>query len=81
MASRKNLKKSVKSVCDDLFADCVVLSMVEQGDREELNKLMGEVADLYGDIVCRICHVEPGLAPREYFKERANDLSDRIVKA
>ena len=29
MASRKNLKKSVKSVCDDLFADCVVLSMVE----------------------------------------------------
>ncbi len=88
MASRKNLKKSVKSVCDDLFADCVVLSMVEQGDREELNKLMGEVAALYGDIVCRISHVEPGLAPREYFKkvrndftERANSLSDRIMKA
>lgn len=88
MSSRKNLKKAVKGICGDLFADCVVLSMVEQGNREELRKLMGEVAALYGDIVARINHVEPGLAPRVFFKkvrhdftERANELSDKIVKA
>ncbi|MBR1652347.1 MAG: hypothetical protein IJ692_03025 [Alloprevotella sp.] len=88
MASRKNLKKAVKGICGELFADCVALSMVEQGDREKLQGLMAEVAKLYADAVCRVSHVEPGLSPKVFFAklradftEKANALSEAIVKA
>ena len=88
MASRRNLKKAVKNVCGELFADCVALCMVEQGDSETLKGLMAEVAALYADATCRISHVEPVMEPRKYFKalradftEKANALSDAIVKA
>lgn len=87
MASRKQLKKSVKMITGDLFADCVALSMCQQGDRELLNSLMQEVIALHGEYVARISHTEPGNAKGFYkafkkeFTGKVNDLSDRIIKA
>lgn len=87
MASRKQLKKSVKMITGDLFADCVALSMCQQGDAEVLRALMQEVIDLHRDFVTRISHTEPGTAKAYYkafkseFTSKVNDLSDRIVKA
>lgn len=87
MASRKQLKKSVKTVTGDLFADCVALSMCQQGNQETLNQLMQETVELYADYVSRISHTEPGAARKFYakfkaeFTEKVNDLSERIVNA
>ena len=38
MANRKQLKKSVKMITGDLFADCVALSMCQQADRDTLDQ-------------------------------------------
>ncbi len=87
MASRKQLKKSVKTVTGDLFADCVALSMCQQGNQETLNQLMQETVELYADYVSRISHTEPGAARKFYakfkaeFTEKVNALSERIVNA
>ena len=87
MASRKQLKKSIKMVAGDLFADCVALSMCQQGNLEVRNQLMQEVRELHADFVSRISHTEHGKAAAFYkqlkaeFTEKANSLSDRIVKA
>ncbi|MBR1712203.1 MAG: hypothetical protein IJ722_02210 [Alloprevotella sp.] len=88
MANKKDLKKAVKNICGELFADCVALSMTELADKEKLQGLMAEVANTYGDFVARINHVEPGLSPRKFFQklradftEKANQLSDEIIKA
>ena len=87
MASRKQLKKSIKMVAGDLFADCVALSMCQQGNQDVLNQLMQEVIDLHADFVARISHTEPGNAAGYYkqlkgeFTEKANSLSERIIKA
>lgn len=87
MASRKQLKKSIKLVTGELFADCVALSMCQQGNEETLNALMQEVIDLHIDFVARISHTEPGNVHGFYrqlkteFTQKANNLSERIVKA
>lgn len=87
MASRKQLKKSVKTITSDLFADCVALSMCQQGNQETLDALMQEVVVLHTDYVSRISHTEPGAAKKFYvkfkaeFTEKVNDLSQRIVNA
>lgn len=87
MASRKQLKKSVKTITGDLFADCVALSMCQQGDQELLDSLMTEIISLHTEYVSRISHTEKGSEKAFYknfkkeFTEKVNDLSDRIIKA
>ena len=54
MANRRQLKKSVKMLTGELFADCVALSMCQQGNKEKLDELMKEVIELHMDFVARI---------------------------
>ena len=60
MANRKRLKKSIKIVTGELFADCVALAHIGQGDSEKLQGLMVEVLALHSDFVARLSHVEKG---------------------
>lgn len=87
MASRKQLKKSIKLITGELFADCVALSMCQQGNQETLNALMQEVINLHLDFTARVSHTQPGNVRGFYaqlkaeFTQKVNDLSERIVKA
>lgn len=87
MTNRRQLKKSIKAITGDLFADCVALSMCQQANREALEQLMKEILALHTDYVARISHTEPGQSHTFYrqlkqeFTAKANDLSERIVKA
>lgn len=86
MASRKQLKKSINLICDELFVDCVALSLCNQGDNEQLSTLMAEVMALREEYVSRLSHTEKGSEKlffkklRDEFTEKVNDLSERIVK-
>lgn len=87
MANRKQLKKSIKMITSDLFADCVALSMCQQGDQKKLEELMAEVVALHSEYVSRISHTERG-SERVYYRklkteftEKVNDLSQRIINA
>ena len=86
MASRKTLKKHVKMIAGDLFADCVALSMCDSVNKAELERIMKEVIALYQDFVARISHTDKCKAKAYYkhfkaeFTEQVNALSDRIIK-
>ncbi len=87
MANRRKLKKSIKQITGDLFADCVALSMCQQADQATLDNLMKEVLALHTEYVSRISHTEKKVEHKFYqklkqeFTEKVNDLSERIVKA
>ncbi|MEE0447527.1 MAG: hypothetical protein UDM12_06070 [Prevotellamassilia sp.] len=87
MANRKRLKKSIKIVTGELFADCVALAHIGQGDSEKLQGLMVEVLALHSDFVARLSHVEKSEEKkffkklRDEFTQKVNDLSNRIVEA
>lgn len=87
MANRRQLKKALKTVTGDLFADCVALSMCQQSNRAELEKLMAEVIAVHTEYISRISHTERGSERAFYanlrreFTEKVNDLSERIIKA
>ncbi len=87
MANRRQLKKSVKMLTGELFADCVALSMCQQGNKEKLDELMKEVIELHIDYVTRISHTERGSEKvfykklKQEFTEKVNDLSNRIINA
>lgn len=87
MASRKNLKKSIKLISSELFADCVALSMCNASDKEALAALMADILNVEGEYVARISHTEKGQERlfykklREEFTAKANEISDKIIKA
>ena len=88
MASRKNLKKAVKSICGELFADCLVLNSIKDADNKEVQELMARVAMSYQDFVARINNPEPGMSGKEYFSkvrtdfiQQANSISEELLKA
>lgn len=87
MASRKQLKKSIKMISGELFADCVALSMCQQADHDKLEGLMAEIVAMNLEFVSRISHTEKGQEKLFYkkladeFTQKANELSERIVKA
>lgn len=87
MANRRQLKKSIKMITGDLFADCVALGMCQQVDEKKLDELMTEIIAIHGEYVARISHTEKGSEKlfykklKEEFTQKVNDLSDRIVKA
>ena len=87
MASRKTLKKHVKMIAGDLFADCVALTMCGGDNRETLERLMAETLALNNEFTARACHVEPNDA-KAYFKHigadfdaKAEEIFAKIVKA
>ena len=87
MANRKQLKKSIRKITGEFFADCVALSLCQQADRDKLEQLMQEVLNVHNDYVARISHTEPGSVKMYYkklkqeFTEKVNDLSERIIQA
>lgn len=87
MANRKQLKKSIRKITGELFADCVALSLCQQADKDKLEQLMQEVLNVHNDYVARISHTEPGSVKMYYkklkqeFTEKVNDLSERIIQA
>ena len=87
MSSKRKLKKAIKNICGDLFADCVALSMCQPENDEKLKELMAMVMVTYQDYVARLSHVEKGQEKvffqqlRAEFTPQANKLSDEIIKA
>ena len=85
MASRKTLKKNIKNITGELFADCVALSLCEGADRAALEQLMAETLALNTEYVTRISHTERGSEKLFYrklraeFAEKAAALGERIV--
>ncbi|GAY31231.1 hypothetical protein IMSAGC014_00049 [Bacteroidaceae bacterium] len=87
MANRKHLKKSIKAVTSELLADCVMLSLCQQGQQEVIDRIMAEILELHNDYVARISHTEKGQEKlfykklREEFAAKVCDLSERLIKA
>ncbi len=86
MASRKNLKQTVKNLCGELVADLVVLSACKDANIAEINRLIGEVAILHNEFVTRLSHVGNGsekLFYKKYhedFTARFNALAEQVIK-
>lgn len=87
MSSRRKLKKAVKNICGELFADCVALKMCNDSEDNKLEELMSMVVITYQDYVARISHTEKGQERLFYkklrteFTQKANKLSEEIIKA
>ncbi|MBR1838768.1 MAG: hypothetical protein IJ786_04340 [Bacteroidaceae bacterium] len=74
MASRKNLKKAIRNITNELLADCVALNLVGDADQEKLSALATRALVMEKEYIARVNHTEPGKV-REFYKKLREELS------
>lgn len=67
MASRRNLKKVITFVVDELATEAFFLSYDAEGSTEEWVALFNGIFALNNEYRARVNHVEPGMPARKYF--------------
>ncbi len=67
MASRRNLKKVITFVVDELATEAFLLSYDAKGNTEAWVALFNKIFALNNDYVARVSHAEPGMPARKYF--------------
>ena len=77
MSNKRDLKKVINFVCDELFAECIAATVYNgNADPKNVESLLLNIVDLRADFVSRISHQEPGLPAKKYF----NDLEDSFFE-
>lgn len=79
MPNRKDLKKSINSICSDIFAECVAMSLYH-GNTDETNvdALLASIMAIRADFISRISHPEPGMKRKDYYDHLANAFTEQI---
>lgn len=67
MASRRDLKKVITFVVDELATEAFIVSYDSKGDAEAWVALFNKIFALNREYVARVNHVEPGMPARKYF--------------
>ena len=87
MASRRQLKKNVNYIAGELFAECLVSSLLIPGtDKDKADQLMADILRMQDEFISRISHTEPGNVKGFYkkfrsdFNAKINEIIDALEK-
>ena len=79
MASKKNLKRAIHSICEDLFAEAIAVSLYgAKGQQGNAEALLFSILKLEDECIRRASHVEPGMPAKAYFKNLAEDFRIQV---
>lgn len=79
MPNRRDLKRTIQTICDDVFAECIAISLYEGGvHQEDVESLLTSIIVTRNDFISRISHPEPGMNKKKYFDKLAQDFAERI---
>lgn len=79
MANRRNLKKIINYICNDLFSECIATSLYSGNKKkDEINAILASIVIVRQHYVCRISHPEPGMPAKAYFKDLKARLNTQI---
>ena len=75
MANKRALKKAIHSICEELFAEAVAISLYgPESSRESAKALLFSIVKMHAHYITRVSHPEPGMSAKEYY----NNLSDQF---
>ena len=70
MTSKRTLKRAINLICKDLFAETVAASLYgNEQHKENADAVLFSIIRLQRHYISRISHIEPGLKPKQYFKD------------
>lgn len=77
MASRKNLKKTVNFIVEEIVTDCLVQQALKETDEKNVDEVLSDVMNLQNEFLARISHTEPSNV-KSFYKDFYKDFNDRV---
>ena len=79
MISKRKLKKEIDGICTILFAECASkMLLCENADKENIEAIISSIMAINDNYIRRISHPEPGMKPKEYFKDLIDSFNKEI---
>lgn len=78
MTKRRFLKTDIKMTCNDLFNECVAMSLYHNVNIDNTTALLHSIVKTQKDYVSRVSHVEPGMKSQMYFKDLINNFKSQV---
>ena len=76
MSSKRTLKRAIHSICEDLFAEAIAVSLYGvNGQEGNAEALLFSILKVEDEFIRRASHPEPGLSAKVYF----NDLKEKFT--
>jgi len=83
MANKRSLKHAINSVCGELLVETIAASLYGNAPHHgNADAVLFSILQMQANYISRISHVEPGIAPKAYFKdlrEKFSNDADEIV--
>lgn len=81
MANKRDLKKLINYICDDLFSECIAASLYcDNRKKEEVNSIITAIVMVRQNYIQRISHPEPGMPKKDYFNDLKKRLNEQIAE-
>lgn len=79
MASKRTLKHAIHSICEDLFAEAIAVSLYgAKGQQGNAEALLFSILKVEDEFIRRASHPEPGLSAKVYFKDLTENFKAQI---
>ena len=79
MPNKKNLKKTINNICNDVLSECVAASLYSgKTDPGTVESIITSIIITRNDFVNRISHPEPGMEAKAYYDHLANACAEEI---
>lgn len=79
MSNKRTLKKGIRLICEDLFAECVAVSLYgPEANKENAEALLFAIVKMQDNFINRISHPEPGISAKVYYKDLREKFSAQV---
>ncbi len=80
MANKRNLKKGINFICDNLVAECFAIAIYNSNNAktEMVDDTIASILQMHRDYINRISHPEPGMPQKTYFKVLKTDFIQSV---
>ena len=79
MASKRTLKRVIHTICEELFAEAVAVSLYgTKGQQGNAEALLFSILKVEDEFIRRACHPEPGLSAKVYFKDLKEKFTAQV---
>lgn len=81
MANKRSLKHGINSICEELFTECVAASLYgAEAHKDNADALLSSIIRLQTDFTCRVCHPEPGMPAKKFYKDLREKFSMHVTE-
>jgi len=79
MANKRTLKRSIRLICEELFAEAMAMSMYGPDvARQNAEALLFTIAKMENLYISRVSHPEPGMKASAYYKDLREKFSAQV---